>query len=305
MDSALNNRSERKFHISADALKLFAFALITIAIIAGIFLYINRPSSYDTLSLIEPKDGLEVHFLDVGQADASLIICDGKAMLIDGGNAADSSFIYSYLKKYNIDSLEYIICTHPHEDHAGGLAGALNFAKAKKALCSYKEFDASPFESFLSYLEKQNVKITVPRAGQKFRLGSAKFTVLAPADPGHDNVNNDSLVLRLTYGKTSFLFTGDAEYEEEHEIIDFGKKIKSTVLKVGHHGSSTSSCYEFLYKVDPQIAVISVGDNSYGHPSDEVLSRLEDCGARVFRTDECGTIIMKSDGRSLEIITEK
>ena len=254
----------------------------------------------------EASPGFEVHFIDVGQADAALILCDGRAMLVDGGNAGDSRLIYSYLKKRRIDYLDYIVCTHADEDHVGGLAGALNYAKVGVAYCPVTQHDTKAFKSFVDYLSEQGVSITVPALGDTFTLGSATAQILGPISSSKKSANNTSIVFRIRYGETSFLFTGDAEREEEQEIVEtwYGQ-LKSTVLKVGHHGSSTSTSYPFLYYAQPGYAVISVGKrNSYGHPSDETLSRLRDAGVTVYRTDELGTVICRSDGKSVTFTTE-
>ncbi len=254
----------------------------------------------------EADSGFEVHFIDVGQADAALVLCDGKAMLIDGGNAADSSLLYTYLKKHGIDHLAYIVCTHAHEDHVGGLSGALNYAKADRAFCPVTSYDSRAFTSFVSYLKKQNVSIEVPKAGDRFSLGSASVQVLGPVTAGAEDPNNTSIVLRVVYGKTSFLFTGDAEREEEQEILESGCPLESTVLKVGHHGSGSSTTYPFLREIMPEYAVISVGaDNTYGHPDTDTLSRLRDAGVKVFRTDMQGDIVCVSDGKNVTFSTER
>lgn len=241
----------------------------------------------------------QIHFIDVGQADAALVLCDGEAMLIDGGNREDSDLIYSYLEKQGISHLNVVVCTHAHEDHVGGLSGALHYASVDKVYAPVVSYESKVFQNFLKCLDEQGVSITVPSPGDTFTLGSADAEILGPVSSS-DNLNNTSIVLRLRYGNTFFLFTGDAEREEEQDILETGRTLESTVLKVGHHGSDTSTSYPFLREIMPQYAVISVGKgNSYGHPSEEVLSRLRDAGAQVLRTDQEGDIICVSDGEKV------
>ena len=255
---------------------------------------------------IAPENStFEIHFIDVGQADAALVLCDGKAMLIDGGNAEDSSLLYTYLKNHNISQLDYVIGTHAHEDHIGGLAGALNYASVGTAYCPATSYDTKAFGNFVKALDKHGVSITVPSTGDSFTLGSATCTILAVNTDSSDP-NNTSIVLRIVYGDTSFLFTGDAEREVEQTILNRGANINSTVLKVGHHGSESSTSYVWLREIMPQYAVISVGkDNSYGHPTEEVLSRLRDAEVKTFRTDLQGDIICVSDGKNVTFTVER
>ena len=227
----------------------------------------------------------KVYFLNVGQGDSSLIVCDGHYMLIDGGPGSQSDTVYSFLSSRQINHLDYIVATHPDEDHIGGLSGALNAVTVDKALSSVEEDDSESFKSFVKYLDSQKVNIAVPSAGDTFSLGSASVTVLGPVKPG-DNDNNNSLVLRVVHGKNSFLFTGDAEAAEENGIMKSDAEIQSTVLKVGHHGSSASNGAEWLKAVSPSVAVISCGkDNEYGHPAADVLENLKKSGVTVYRTD--------------------
>lgn len=261
-----------------------------------------RPRGLTDLSAAEPasQSTFAVHFIDVGQADAALILCDGHAMMIDGGNAADSSRIYTYLKSHGVDYLDYIVCTHPHEDHVGGLSGALNYAKTGTALCSVTAYESKSSHSFVSYLSRQGKSLSVPNAGDTFQLGSASVQIIGPVRSS-DNLNNMSIVLKVVYGDTSFLFTGDAEREEEQDILEAGYPLSATVLKVGHHGGSDSTTYPFLREIAPEYAVISVGKgNNYGHPTENTLSRLRDAGAQVYRTDMQGDIICVSDGQRVQ-----
>lgn len=286
--------------------RLQAVAAILLAIFFSIIAGFHPRELFALTAKAETSgNGFSVHFIDVGQADAALVLCDGKSMLIDGGNSDDSSLIYSYLKKMDIQKLDYVVCTHAHEDHVGGLSGALNFAAAGTILSPVTEYDSKAFNSFLKYAAKQNLTITIPKAGDTFRLGSADVKILGPIGTS-DNPNNTSIILRIQYGETSFLFTGDAEREEEQDILNSGCELSSTVLKVGHHGSETSTTYPFLREIMPEYAVISVGkDNSYGHPSDDTLSRLRDAGTNVYRTDLLGNILCTSDGKTVSFQTEK
>lgn len=249
--------------------------------------------------------GFEVHFIDVGQADSALIICDGHYMLIDGGNAEDSDLVYAYLERHGGNHLDYMVATHAHEDHIGGLSGALNYAKVDVAYSPVVDHDTKVFQNMVKYLGEQGKSLTVPEPGDKFRLGSAQVEILGPVAE-YSDTNNTSIVLRVDYGETSFLFTGDMETNAEKDLIESGANLRATVLKAGHHGSDTSSSYVFLREVMPKYTVISVGEgNKYGHPSDEILSRYRDVGTEVYRTDMQGHIIVSSDGKTVTFRTEK
>ena len=248
---------------------------------------------------------LQVHYIDVGQANAALLICDGEAMLIDGGNKADSSLIYSYLQAQQVSHLNYVVGTHAHEDHIGGLSGALHAASADVVMCPVTDYDSEAFRDFIKTVQSSGASITVPKAGDRFALGAAQVEILH-CDPLNDEPNNTGIVLRVVYGNTAFLFTGDAERQVEETILDAGYSVSATVLSVGHHGSSTSTSYRWLYEVQPQYAVISVGaDNDYGHPHESVTSRLEDADTEVYRTDIHGDIICTSNGESVTFTTER
>ena len=254
------------------------------------------------------EGNITVYFIDVGQSDAALILQGGHAMLIDGGDASSSNKIYSFLKELNITHLDYIVATHAHAEHVGGLSGALNYASAGVVFCPVTSYNTRTFENFIKYVHEQGKEITVPKAGDKFTLGSAEVTVLNPISPasGENHTNDDSIVLRIVFGDTSFLFTGDAERAAEAAILDSGYDLSSTVLKVGHHGSDTSTSYPFLREVMPEYAVISCGkDNMYGHPHENLLSRLRDADVQVFRTDMQGTITCISDGKTVTFQTER
>ena len=249
---------------------------------------------------------LTVHYIDVGQADASLIICDNSSMLIDGGNTADSNLIASYLKKQDISTLDYVVCTHAHEDHVGGLSGALSVVNVKNVLAPEIEADTKAYNNFKNKTFEQGLTIQHPTHGDSFTLGSSTVQIIGPITENTSDLNNSSIVLKLNYGDTSFLFTGDASYQEEQDIINTGYDISADVLKVGHHGSDSSTSYVWLREIMPEYAVISVGkSNTYGHPTETVLSRLRDADVKVYRTDLQGDIIAVSDGNTINITTEK
>ncbi len=253
-----------------------------------------------------PKgSSFEVHYIDVGQADAALVICDGNYMLIDGGNPEDSNLIYTYLKKQNIEKLHTIVCSHAHDDHVGGLPAAVHNFEFENVYAPERENDIDAYNSFKNKVVEKGITIKNPKPGESFEFGSSIVEFYGPVYDTTD-LNNTSIVLKITYGETSFLFTGDAEREEEQDILNKNFDLSATVLKVGHHGGATSTTYPFLREVMPKYAVISVGkNNQYHHPTEDVLSRLRDADVNVYRTDLNGDIIAKSDGKTVTITTKK
>ena len=252
-------------------------------------------------------DGLTIQFIDVGQADCALLQCDGQSLLIDGGNRDDSQLVVSFLEQQGVQELDAVVCTHAHEDHVGGLPAVLAVYPAKVVYAPTKTYSSAVFDKFLYYTDQQGLEITIPTPGDQFSLGQATVTVLGPVK-SYAETNNTSIVLRVDYGETSFLFTGDMETEAENDMLDYwGGRMdwKADVLKVGHHGSDTSSGYRFLNDVSPAYGVISVGkDNKYGHPQEAALSRLAQADVTVLRTDSLGTIQAVSDGKEVTFTWE-
>lgn len=253
---------------------------------------------------LEENSTFSILFIDVGQADAALVECDGHYMLIDGGNREDSDLIYTVLKDKNISHLDIIVGSHAHEDHIGGIAGALNFADADLILCPTDQYDSDAFDNFKKYAEKNGNGIVIPNAGDTYSLGSSLIEILGVNTDV--STNNSSIVLMITYGKTKFLFTGDIENEAENKLIEGKKDLSATVLKVAHHGSDTSSTGSFLQKVMCEYAIISVGkDNSYQLPNDNILKQLHDADIQLYRTDLQGDILCSSDKENVTFFVEK
>ena len=253
-----------------------------------------------------PSDNsrLCVRFIDVGQADCALLECDGHYMLIDGGNRADSSRVYAVLKSLDVTKLDIVVGTHAHEDHIGGIPGAFQYATADMTLSPVTDYSTATFDNFAQSAEAKGGGLTVPRTGDRYTLGGATVTVLG-VNSGEDT-NDTSIVLKVVLGEVSFLFTGDAERTAEQVMLDAGADLSATVLKVGHHGSDSSTSYPFLRSIMPLYGVISVGtDNEYGHPTREVLDRLEAAEVDVLRTDELGDIVFYTDGRTIRYVSGK
>lgn len=249
----------------------------------------------------KPEGTLEVHYIDVGQGDATLIKCGFHAMLIDGGNNNKGTTVQLYLKKQGVESLDYVIGTHPDADHIGGLDVIVYKYNCEKVIMPDYEKDTRTYQELVDVIHDKNMKITYPVVGEQYALGEAKFTIIAPNSNSYGgNANDYSVAILLEYGKNRFLFTGDAEEASEMEMLSNGIELSADVYKVAHHGSRSASTQEFLNAVHPKYAVISCGEgNSYGHPHAEVLNRLRSMGVEVFRTDEQGSIIASSDGENI------
>ncbi|MGL4654328.1 MAG: MBL fold metallo-hydrolase [Sarcina sp.] len=235
----------------------------------------------------------EVHFINTGNSDAILIKGE-KNVLIDGGDNDDESSLVTYLKKNDVKKIDYLIATHNHADHIGALDSVVDNIEVDQVLVSNGDGDTKTYKDFLTSLSNKKLSPSVPLANAKFDLGNGAYIQVFNTNGGSDT-NEESLVTLYVNGEDKFLFTGDAEEDTEHEILSLVPDVD--VLKVGHHGSKSSTTQSFLNKVNPEFAIITVGnDNKYNHPHKVVMERLEDADLEVHRTDECGDIIFKSTG---------
>ncbi len=259
--------------------------------------------SMATSTSSEVTGNLTVDFIDVGQADSILITNNNESMLIDAGNNEDGEDVVKYLENKGIKKLNYVVGTHPHEDHIGGLDDVINSdIQIENILMPKITTTTKTFEDVLDAIENKGLTVEAPSKGYEFKIGEANCKVMTDSIIDKDNLNISSIVIRLTFGNNSFLFMGDSEEENEKTI----SWPKTDVLKVGHHGSNTSSSEKFLNEVSPKYAVIMAGEgNSYGLPKDEIVKRIESLGTTIYRTDKNGTIEMISDGNEIKITTEK
>lgn len=288
--------------------KISLLTVFLIIAFSGIFYFIDptlanpNQTDQDTNIIqanqeISGDETLQIQFLDVGQADSILIQDDDEYMLIDAGNNADGTKLVSYFQSLGIKSFQYVVGTHAHEDHIGGMDDIIDNFDIDTFYMPDVITTTATFESVLDSLGKKNIPFQTPTIDSSFMLGNATITVLY-VGTDESNLNNTSIVLKLTYGNTSILFMGDAEAEVEKAIEN--KDIHADVLKIGHHGSDTSSSTSFLEKVNPNYAIISVGSgNSYGHPNNTTINNLTNRNIKIYRTDENNTIVMTTDGKNI------
>lgn len=285
--------------------KFLSYIIILFAVVASLFGLQMGDSNFSFDSLLG-SDEFEVHFIDVGQGDSTLVITpDKKTMLIDAGTKESSKVLIDYLKNIGINSIDVFVLTHPHSDHIGGAVDVMENFEVKQVLDSGFVHTSLTYEKYLDKIDEKNIPFQVVKAGDKFSVGDMKAFILSPDKP-QDDANNSSIVMRVTYKDFSCMFTGDVEEKIEEKIIKSYPNIRSVCLKVAHHGSDTSSSKAFLEAVRPEVSVIHVGaDNAYGHPSEIILKRLKNIGTKVYRTDLDGTIIIKSDGSDYSIESSK
>lgn len=250
-------------------------------------------------SLAANPDKMEVHFIDVGQGDATLIKCGEHAMLIDAGDDSKGTAVQNYLKKQKVEKLDYLILTHPDADHIGGAPTIITKFEIKKVFVSNYEKDNKSYQKLIQALDDKDVNYLTPRVGWRYYLGTALITILAP-NKEYDNPNDASVSLIIKNGDNKFLFSGDAGEDAEKDILDNEIDISADVYHVAHHGSKTSTSKDFFKAINPDYAVISCAEgNSYGHPHAETLNILRTNGVKVYRTDEAGSIVATADGNQI------
>lgn len=294
-------------------------ALIYIFLLFMIVITIAEGNGYDPIGWVKEKLGkvsvtceenLTVNFIDVGQGDCVFISSDGTNMLIDCGEASESAVVINYLNKLGVRKIDYVIGTHPHSDHMGGMADIISSFSIGEVIMPHLADDDIPttryFENFLDACSEKGLYITEAQRGRVITLGEAKAEFIAPVSNNYSGANNYSIGILLTHGNNDFLFTGDAEKLAEEEMLETGRLEHVRVYKAGHHGSDTSSSEDFIRAISPDYAVIMCGaGNSYGHPHDEVVKRLAEYTRNIYRTDLCGTVTFESDGINLQIRTER
>ena len=250
---------------------------------------------------------LKIYFIDVGQADAILINIGSEYALVDAGSESTEEKLISYLSSFNITKFKYIFGTHAHEDHIGGMDKVISNFECENIIFPNVSASTITFERFIDSVTKKNKHLIEARAFDIYNLGNVEIKVLWPnASSTYDNQNNYSIVLKITYKDVSYLLTGDMEVLVENELLKNNVDVRSDVLKIAHHGSATSTSVKFLNAVNPNYAIISVGENNdYGHPKSAILERLSIRNITVYRTDINGTIISETDGRNIKFTFEK
>lgn len=261
----------------------------------------------ENIPLVEGET--QIHFVDVGQGDCELIKTKNMAVLIDCGEREYYTDVIDYIKNQNIERLDYVIATHPHSDHIGGMSyildefdiGTLIMPEVQNSILP----STNTYKRLLEAVKNNNITVEYAEAGKSYTLDDSLMTLLSPV-ADYNDLNNYSAAVKFTHGENSFLFTGDMEKEAETDILNSGADVSAAVLKVAHHGSTTSSQKKFLTAVSPEYAVIEAGaSNDYGHPHEETLKRLNDMSVVIYRTDLYGNIVFLSSGSELEILTEK
>lgn len=277
-------------------LTLFSALLIAISLCGSVSEAKNQTKTTEPV-----LDNMEVHYIDVGQGDATLVKCGESSLLIDAGENDKGTLVQNYLRKQGVTSLDYLIVTHPDSDHCGGADVIITKYDIDTVIYPNYEKDTKTWRDVVQAMDYKRYKVTEPIVGDTYKLGDAEFTIIAPnsGDYGNES-NNYSVGILLEHGDKKFIFTGDAEEEAEEDIVKNKIDISADVLQVGHHGSKTASTEEFVKAVSPEYAVISCGENNeYGHPHAAALNTLRANKVKLFRTDEQGSIVATSDGKEI------
>ena len=245
---------------------------------------------------------LIIHYIDVDQADGMLLIAGETTVLIDAGNLATSGKMAKYLQRFGVQELDLVVNTHPHMDHMGGINTVMNHFPTKEVWCSHTTYDSAAFQYLVSAAGQQDLTLRHPKPGTVYAADGMTIKVLGPLQDvdKYSDLNDTSLVLMVQFGEKKFLFTGDMEKYAENQLVSAGTDLKADVLKVGHHGSYSSTSLDFLNKVDPDFGVISCGrNNEYGHPHDSPMNRLKNAQVELYRTDLMGDSILVTDGETI------
>ena len=294
--------SKKKINKILNTIIILLLVLISIAYTKKELVDNKENTNEKAVSILKTNSNLEVYYFDVGQADSILIRENDNNILIDAGNNEDGEKLVNYLKNdLNIEKFNMVVGTHPHEDHIGGLDNVIDSFDIDTILMPNATSTSKTFENVLDSIEKKDYKITVPKINEEFNYNNINIKVLYTGTDEKD-LNNTSIVLKLTYQNNKFLFMGDATSKVEKKLLN--EDIKSDVLKIGHHGSEYSTTKNFLDKVNPQYAIIEVGkNNTYKHPKEITLDKLNKKNIKIYRTDIDGTIKVVSDGNNLKFET--
>lgn len=297
----------------AIAVVLLFLIVSTVLDKAGVWDHLTEQIAPDSTQSVLIPDGVETlltaHFIDVGQGDCTLFLSGDEAMLIDCGEKENAQTVLDTLDELGVEKLDYLVVTHAHTDHMGGMADILAVMPTESILLSEpsdKSGTTADYEAFLDAADASGAEILLAKPDMTFSVGYASCEVLAPFEVSQSEENNNSVVLHITAGTTSFLITGDAEKAVEKQIASRYPDLRATILKVGHHGSTTSTSRDFLTLLQPETAVISVGaGNSYGHPTEEILTRLQECGVKYYRTDISGSVTVTCTTNTYYISTQR
>ena len=284
--------------------RLFTFIMSIVCIIsfAGCDVSVLT-DNVSSSSSVKASNGLNIHMIDIGQGDSILLECDESYMLIDAGENDKGGVVVDYLKKHNISKLDYALITHPHSDHYGGFKTVFESVEPESIVMTEAMNTTRTWEKLVDYIDNKKYNVIFPKTNDTINLGSSKLTMYVPKVT--DSLNNCSIIVRAEYNGMSALFTGDAEKSEEKDILNAGFDVSANVLKMGHHGSSTSTGNNFLAAVNPEIALISCGkNNDYGHPHKETVAKLNKNNIPMFRTDVYGSIVVNLNNNTISLTTD-